>query len=694
MTKRNWLAFCSGSAALLAITALACGPEFFPEDDSLFDPAAGVPERASELLYDPGSQWFGHTGDWGDAFHGQNLTEWREWLRLDSAGAAEWDSVLYTPAPSRLDSALAFAEGTGKLPKAWKDFEIFSKIPRERLKQALRYADFAARTEPWSRRGEEESWSPSRKLPRQDEPQLFDQGLSVARRIKDPFLRQRWFFQLGKFAFYTRPDSALDFLDSIAPELSKPSASLFWRSRMYRAGLSKDPAAHNLECARVAWNFPPLASMAAKDFILPQKDRDWQHALALAHSSQDRQALWFLMGLRSDALEATNRMLAEDSAAPMVEVLATRALAQAEWTHGKTDALERLSMRLAASRRVAAPAFWNLLAGHLSGLSGRPEADIFLDAALRLSKGDTAIALQARMSRVLARLHRNPSPSPDLEDFLRRELPAIDSHRTARWAAFDRVASDRMGKIWSKDAELSQCLMEKLPSTPDSLVRLLSFWERQGGTFEEFAKRRSGLTDSSIRVNLGVALLLRDRLDEAAKTLSSVPALEPLGTDPFQAEIRDNHDRDHAAFAKAPWTRASFASELARLDALARTGGPEGAKAALRLGIGLYNQTWFGNARSVYDGTVASWHNDPVRMNLAPARQRFEQAAHNLPTAEGRAWATWLAAKCERDESIFRGDSINVPTKSYENLRSRYAKTPFWRRALRECGWLSSWARR
>jgi len=695
MTRRNWIAACAASAALLTAAGIACGPEFFPEDASLFDPVAGVPARASDLLYDPTSQWFGHVGDWGDAFRGQNLSEWRDWLRVDSSGAAEWDSVLNSPSRARLDSALRHALGKGPLPEAWSAFALFKDIPAAKLAPALRYAAFAAEVEPFSRRSEEDSWASSRKLPKLRSPDtLRAEGLAAARAATEPFLRQRWFFQVAKLSFYTRPDTALALLDGLRGELSGPSASLFWRSRMYRAGLLADPAAHNLECARVIWGYPLLAPMAAKDFILPQKDGDWKRALALAQGRDDRLALWFAMGLRSDALEALGHMLAEDSAAPMAEILAARAVAQAEWTHTSCRPLEELALGLCKSQRTAAPAFWNLLAGHLAGLSGKPGAEALLETASQLAKGDTLILWQVRRSRVLARLCASTSPSPALEDFLRTELPVIDSHAGTHWAAFDGAVRERLGKVWSgKDPALRACLIGHIPSDPDSLTALHAFWTRPGTSFEEFAKRRSGFSDSGLRQNLGAALLLRDRIPEAVQTLSVGPS-ELLGTDPFQAEIRDDHDRDHARYAKAPWTRATFARELLRLDALAAQSGTEGAKAALREGIGLYNQTYFGNARSVYLGTVLEMHDDPARRNVAPARKRFEQAARDLPTAEGRAWATWLVAKCERDVRIARGDSLNVPGQSYARLRSRYAKTPFWKRALKECGWLSSWARR
>lgn len=265
MLASRWIAALALLGGLLA-TGLACGPDLQLEDESLFDPATGVSEGLSGFLFDPYSRGFGRAWGYGDHFREQNLQEWKEWLGTDSLATTQWDSVLYGATIPRLDSLVLHLQGKGKCPPAWKDFALLRTVPKERLLPALRYVVFAALVEPLSIRDHDEEWIRNRSLTQAPDT-LHRDGLAAARKEKDPFLRQRWYFQLAKLCFYTGTEDGLGFLKEHEAALAAPSSSLHWRSRMYRAGLLRqvDTAAANLECARVAASYPLLAEMAANE---------------------------------------------------------------------------------------------------------------------------------------------------------------------------------------------------------------------------------------------------------------------------------------------------------------------------------------------------------------------------------------------------------------------------------------------
>lgn len=699
MLASRWIATL-GVLGLVVATGLACGPFSEPDETRLFDPATGATPDMSGLLFDTRSAGFGVVYSYGDHFRSQNAQEWRLWLGSDTTASREWESLLFGSSYSRVDSLIAHLHGRGPAPATAKS--LAEALSKPRLLAALEYARTALLMEPQlTARSAEETWGPS-PTPPSNPDSLFASGLAKAQMEKDPFLRQRWFFLLEKFLFHTlfhtRSDSVLAFLDTHEKELKGPSPSLWWRSRMDKAGLLRenDALAANLEYARVAAAFPPLAEMAANDFLVID-DSSWQAALSQA-SIPDRASLLFLAGLRSFDPSFLESILLTDSSSAFIALLAARHIGRWEIQYpagneapesqdSSIAPLKRLARALAPSRKTSSPGFWNLLAGHFEALQGNQSTALtFLDSADRLGRGDSVLRNQVRISRTIAKLRAAKSPTPALEAYLMQEMPRIDSsgHKSYGFEEFYRRETAR---IWKRDTARSFLLSRHPSASSQVLANLTRYWEQADAPFDRFVKARSGLNDSILRTVWGMSLLYDNRYTEGLAQLECSRTAESIGTDPFNAEITDNHDRDHERFLHHPATRLSYARELVSLQARAKQGGPEGTKAALRLGIGLYNRTVFGNARNLYAGSVLEIDADERINDLTPARNCFTQAARDLPSPEGRAWATWLLAKCERDQA----NNESRPTTAYAQLRRKYQKTPFWKRALKECGWLRAW---
>lgn len=678
-------------AGILAV-GLACGPGFDEGESGLFEPGLGATKHLSAFLYDPTTAGFGHVYGYGDHFHAQNLLEWQEWFGCDSSALVQWETILYRGNRSQIDSALAALKGKGTFPSIMPQGQPHG-IPPLKLVPALRYLRFAIGEELVSHASPQESWEVSdRPADSAWSPESETDPEQEALKENDPFLRQRWLFQAAKARFYLQDEGLETFLESHKKALQGPNQSLWWRTRMYLAGSLRRQGrmSHaNLLCAQVATSFPLLAEMAANDFRI-QEEMDWRSALASAGTPEERNALWLLVGLRTGDLGICDTILREDSASPYPALLATRQLGRMQWGHDTASApLRGLARRLAPSRRTNDPAFWNLLAGHLTGLEGDTlRAQAWLDSAQRLAGNRDTLIAQVRMSRLLVRLVGSRAGSASLEAYLMSELPQLDSMKLLRWNSFDVSVREEMGRIWKAELPLAWTLSDRICEDPDTLALLARFRSTLGRPFAEFAKRRCRRTLGEIGRRRGTALLYRNRTAEAVAILELEGGSDTLGTDPFNAEISDNHDRDHERFSNHPMTRLDYAREILRLEGLARGQGPEAAKASLRLGIGLYNRTFFGNARSLYLGQLSEA--GPLAIDLKPARRQFERAARDLPTAEGHAWATWLVAKCARDQD----STGTAPIQEYVKLRKLYGGTPFWKRALKECGWLSGWNQR
>jgi len=473
---------------------------------------------------------------------------------------------------------------------------------------------------------------------------------------------------------------------------------------MYRAGALRRSGREgeaNLECAKVAVGYEPLSAMAGRDFQEADQSH-WLADLALARTTQEKCAMWFLAGLKYGDLEAVRRILSLDSASPLAPVLAARHMTRQELSGFEAggDSLADLAARVAASRRTSSPAFWNALAGHALAVSGKESAALArLDAAASSAGSDTSLTTQILASKLVARLRGAKSPSRELEGYLVSALPELERRSWTRWARLDGFVRQEMARIWKTNPVITGAAIGHRGMGVDSLRIWRDWFRSKGSAFDTLVRRRSGWTDTTLSSDLATALLYDDRYAEAVQEIGRSGDDSKAGEMPFDAQISDNHDRDHEKFRNDAGSFAGYLRELSRLDGEARKAGAVGAKAALRLGIGLYNRTEFGNYR-VYEGTPVE---SGRTVDVAPARRQFERAARDLPSAEGRAWATWLVAKCERDSMILGADSRRgwrgygedigpyLPVKSYAELRAKYSKERFWKSALKECGWLALW---
>ncbi len=679
---------------------------------------------------------------YSDFFNGQNKREWSDWLGAGSQAGEFWYTVLTQYGLPRLDSAIFFLEGKGGPPRGWNDFAVLKGVPKEKLLASLWYAGFAARVEPLSRRRPPEDWDAKPQRGHSvatDTGRLFRNGLAQARKQTFPFVRQRYFFQLAKLLFYTRPDSALQFLETCEAEFKGPSQSLYWRVRMYRAGLLRksDPVGANLELARV-WNgFPPLREMAVNDFGIREQS-EWVQTLAGARGKEEKIALWFLFGMNTMDISAIRQILALDSASSYPALLAANQLAHWEAFERQsgsyspdTDSLRLLAVQAARSRRTSCPAFWNLFAGYLQGSAGKgKDALALLDSSQKLST-EVPMREQIRLVRILARLRSAKEPSGELEDFLMTENPV-----PPRCSTVDRrlnpISSDGYGpnrdfmnrfagpegeRIWRRSPGMSLAFANRVSNDLDTLRMQVDFSEGVGTRFEQYLKSWQEASDSVLRAKLGVGYLYTNRFGEAVNMLQRHPPQGRFPSDPFHSEILDfqgkmqgdqeEGNRELANAGHSTATLLAYARELDRLEKKSRRPGTEGAKAALRLGIGLYNRTSFGTASSMifemdwYDlcgNRATAW-----RWDLQAAQRQFERALVELSTTEERAWATWLLAKCERDSLVgpsawrwqrkgkMSFDSLPIPVHSYQSLKAQYSQTKFWKSALAECGWLAKW---
>jgi hypothetical protein len=426
-----------------------------------------------------------------------------------------------------------------------------------------------------------------------------------------------------------------------------------------------------------------------------------------------------------------------DARSPLLAVLMVRELEKAE---GRTSemsdvtpdakaeerqkrellALEQVAVQLAATAGADRPWLMTLIAGHLAARRGDlAVAKPRLLQALAMRASDVRVKHQVHASLAMALVLDATSKgkpgaarAPALEranaialamlevtpEFGR--LPKLQSEVRSRLAATHLAA----GKLI--EAELLQPgILTSQPATAGKwqdvsfLKGMIARAAQPSSAFDRFLLAGSYSLEQ-LQHELAMRYLTSGSYGEAAKRLAGgAGKAAKLGTDPFEMRLVDCHDCDHAQYAEAPWTLASFAARLVELEKAAGGKGEAAAKAALLLGNALYNITWYGNARVVLEDTHQ-------KQEVPRAAERWYKRAYELSRdRELRAKAAFFAAKAELGAMISAAEEaagmsdggslglseLPVPRRWFPVVAS-FADTRYYEEVLAECGHFRTWA--
>ena len=694
MISRAWItsfaAFAELALALLLLTpapAIACADPPDIADETTFDPRVLGDATPAGLYFDPYTAGFGEPC--ADCAHREMLADWAGWLGPE-VRPEDWEAILlHAPLPD-IDGLVFKLKGKAKeAPVGFAESSVLrlAGTARERAVAGLYFVGFARRVE---------ALASLEASPGPETEALLRNGDAALDRAKDGFLRQRYAFQLLRLRFYRRDwPGAVAFHQANTAVLDGPSESLRWRARYYLAGALKRSGSlgrANLELARIFARFTPLAGPAAMDFR-PVEEKDWQQTLALAESQREKAELWALVGLTRDGVAAIEAILALDPGSRLVALLTVRELSRLEARGRPLDELEAIAVREAA-RASDRPWVFELVAGHIAALKGKlPAARAHLEAARRARPGDATVAAQAEASLALA-LARSWTPEQRLEPALAHATvgfgPEYPRAFTVR-GAVRRALSERCTAA-NRPIDAALFGASGAPAGSEDFLRSLIARVGQPATdWDRLGVQASGYTVPGLYHVLGASQLVRGDLTSAAQSFKKAAAASgTLGTDPFVIHVRDCHDCDHEKYAKAKWTAASVAARLVELERSAHGEGDRAAQAAFELGNGLYNLTWYGNARVFLEGTGYATR------DTRPAEAWYRRAFDSARSRELKAKAAFMAAKCELAQRLEakpperEDEPLPVP-KTWFPVVKQFEDTRYHQEVLAECGHYRTW---
>lgn len=762
MTRARWngsFIRCASALLLVGIAAVALrgeradacgwdGPTV--EDLTTFDPRIAEGPESDALYYNP--YQFG----WGDPCWSCATASMKEdWQRyLGGAVTPEdWEAVLLRASPVELKAIgerLAGGKG-GAVPAAYAKSSLWKDASaRPKLRAAVELVRLARDVEAFSEhasdvaRGLVEPAKAGAKAPKPAKaPDLAALAKAGMRAAREPFLAQRYAFQLMRVMFYQqRWADVIELGDKQAAALAAPSVDLGWRARYYLAGAllrGGQRARGNLELARIHAGYADLSGTAANDFR-PLEEADWRESLRLARTVKEKVELWRLVGITRDGVVAMREIIKLDATSPLLALLMVRELerteARSDDTYGiAMDAraiaqqqrelaeLEQLATTIAAAPRADRPWLMTLIAGHLAAKRGDLAAGKRqLLAALSARPDDARVKSQVHASLAMAlvtdaaranggKIAKAPSTerANAVADEMMKVAPEFARLGKLRDEVRGTLARAYLAAGKLVEAELLRPgILESQPATAarwhdpaflKAMIAQAAKAERPGAPFDRFLVETS-YSRPHLESELALRYLTTGAFGEAAKLFAAGNAASgKLGTDPFVMRLLDCHDCDHEQYASAPWTHATFAARLVQLEKAAGGKGEPAAAAALELGNALYNITWYGNARVVLDGTHQT-------LEAPRAAERWYKRAFDLSrNREVRAQAAFFAAKAELGALLSAAEDaaalgagehlgsseLPVPRTWFPVLES-FSDTAYYQDVLRECSNFSSWA--
>jgi hypothetical protein len=597
-----------------------------------------------------------------------------------------------------------------------------------------------------------------------NDPKMIQSIENVYNMTSDSFLKNRYWFLTMKARFYSNnKQKAIEFFNKT--ESSVPKNVLYYRALAYVAGINyqqKKYATSNYLYAKVFDKCPELRVVTAYSFK-PKNETDWNRALTMAKDNKEKAALWAIHGYYKDEKQAIEKIYELDPKSEHLNYLATRLVNGLEQSlnnsfqqdGGEDQPRKKLTVaeskaenqtkvdkkaldliaKISAAGNTDRPYLWDLSLGYLQTLKGDyANADKNFDKAVKtLPKTDLA-EMQLRLLRFVNNLSKIDKLTDKNEktiladlNWLYYELPKNYKGEEFRY---------QNASSWSR-SYLSTLYREKGNAVMAEIFgeSRYSYWN-DGNSFYDDEKKLSGIKtflskqDKSEIEKIGAgiySLKLKDinnfqavqatfknKIPEAIvfmQQTDSVQYSKFLGN-PFNGNIKDCHDCDHAAYQKKKYTQLDFLNTIkAMQDKLAQK--EDVYTNSLLLGNAFYNITHFGNGRTFYEISIIGYGSSPYSFrdsmkkmitNCDLPKMYYQKAFEAASTKEQKAKCIYLISKCERNEYYnnkynnvknwwtAEDDKINfIAWNGFKILKKEYADTKYYQDVIAECGYFNTY---
>ncbi len=735
------------------------------EPDDIIDTSVFIPEMITDARFDAFflSIWDYYSEKDSKVYPGRkapetttidelNLSEWQNYWGNVDGGLIH--KLVYELSEQTVDS-LSTIIRAGRIPGG-----EFASLGADKSKLAgLEYLKLAKLIQATTN-ANRYSWNWDESAAKADTLQtvkLAEQARTRYNSAKDPFLKMRYGFQFVRSCYasgqYTR---AIEFARN--EYAYKPDdGHMYYRTHGYEAAALvklKRFSEANLWYARM-YDASSAYRISAFESFHPQHETEWQQTLTLAKNPRDKELLWHLLGVYADPIRGMNEIAVINPQSDLLPLLMVRAVNIAEnntlsnsrypgdsdfalnevdttqftidpyysWHSVQTKNLQELDNSLAkiAALRTNDKGVWLMAQAFVSYLRGDMRLCLQQTSkALEIGKDNPLIRAQAAIHELIARWEELKQLRAQDEQEI---LNLIKGLNPAGLIATRSENAERMLLRFMRNQFLengNELRAELAEPSPDAFYKsttktqeMIDFMLRTNHTpFEKYVLARYPIKLNELYDVLAVGEMYAGNFEAARTIYAKHPDAgtnELLGN-PFNIRIVDCHDCDHAKPMKTPYNKRKFVDKILEMHAKAndpKLDAKERATNYFLVANGLYNMTWYGNAR-LLSATVVNWdytdsnrfasYSDEKKFNIQgyynceAARENYMNAFALSTDAEFKAKCIWMAAKCEHNHwleteySVENSDAFRSG-EYFRRLRDEYSNTQYYKQVIAECGY-------
>lgn len=560
----------------------------------------------------------------------------------------------------------------------------------------------------------------------------------------DPFLKNRYWFQVAKAKYYSIDKSSIiSFFDKTKETVKKNN--LYYRALSYVAGAhykQRNYTLSNYLYSIVYYNCKEMRSIAAYNFH-PQEQSDFDSSLQLASNNNEKIALWTLYGYYADELKAIREISKLDTKNEHIDFLLAHFINNEEKRLNSEAELKNaveyknilkenvnpeavlLIDSIARQENTSRPFLWYMGAGYFQILAGNYKlADIYLEKSSKLISNKPLAVNQIRLLQLVNNILRIDSITKQHEEKLFSELDWLynkcpnDSIKSFRYNHTVSWSKNYLSSLYKSQGNhvFSEILS---PSTnyyinQNNIDKMIEYFTKKDMSswdsiiIGQYAFTLSDLYDY---VSIKNTYIYPENLDKAIYYMElSQHSNDTLDCDPFLGRIKDICECTEGNIPNIRFTKIDLLRRMKDLQLLIAK-GERTYEHYLALGNAFYNITYFGNSREFYFNPIINNYGiyiDPLYkswlLNSSIANTYFNNALQVANNNEQKALCVYMMSKCERNtfyteryyEDGFLRDSYNQDTNylawnGFVKLKNEYSHTSFYKQVIKECGYFKSY---
>ncbi|WP_316746020.1 hypothetical protein [Pedobacter gandavensis] len=737
------------STLSLAGVVWACADYGYDDDYSSFSPEAFVAKEYTPFFYSDFSAYYVKDYNYDNdnsntRFNDQIVKEWSDYFG-QKLSKTDLQYLLLRASEKGIDSVYQNYKGKLEvLPDSLPQLRKL-KINKKQLNAFFDYLSLAKKSETYAAGYKSYYyWDEKQEF---SAPEAFEADLLLAlKKAKDPFIKQRLWFQLVRYYYFSERAAGVkplkDASTIAAFNLYKdvfPKNMMYYRTLGYVAGrhyYAGDYATSNYLFS-LCYDYSNEMKIPAKWSFRPDADADWKQSLEMAKTKEEKITLWHLMGIYYDTERAIPEIIALDPKSEKLDLLLSRAINITEsafrnYYGGKEDSTSTLKKNtalisgIALANNTGKPYIWNLAAGYLNFLDKNysTAAKFYKTAKTQLPADNELLMAQYKIL--------------DWGLYV-RQLKKIDAAAEAKMIEpLNWFANLKEGKDTIPDLRFYQSLNESLGVISDlykkqgnpvkatifrsynefytknqQIEQLKSLMLNNNQTaFEQAMLRYYPYQLDDIYFYQATALVFQDQPEAAIPLLAKTSRQkDTLQANPFNMRLNDCHDCDQQMAQSKKFNSMELLRMMKNMKAELKAGRNVYNNAYL-LANAYYNISYYGNNRYFYVSSLTDTYGSsafsvpapfrPLYLSGKLAEKYYLMARAATKNKEQQARCTFMASKCERNESYNR--SFDLPENKGANawsveihpmyfgqnfslLAKQYADTRFYKEAIEECGY-------